>query len=202
MKFLFILWITIRAIFNASIWATSAWCLLYLFINASWWQCFWIFLAIQIIGDLSLFRYIRNHNRQECFSYLRLDSILVGLSILYAPIIAIVPTIIAVLVLTFLQAWTNMTVHWLHTWLFVSCAVYNLLRAREDRRMARHAGSKPLQRHQIVRTQIPDPSPGIAAMHVVGQPYRERPASSQELQGSVARSAQKASYRHPRVIDI
>jgi hypothetical protein len=202
MKSLFILWITIRATFNASIWATAVWCLLYSFSSALWWQCFWIFLAIHLIRDLALFKYIRTHTKQDCFSYLRLDSMLVGLSILYAPIIAIVPALAAILILSFLQAWTNQTVHWLHTWLFVTCLVYNLLRAREERRMSRHADSKLAQGHESVGNQIPEPSSGKAANHLVGQAHRQGTASSRDLQRRVDRSAPKAAYRYPRVIDI
>src|SRR6266550_767242 len=128
MKFLFLLWITVRATFDASVWATAVWCLLYSFINVLWLQCFWIFLAIHFIGNLSSVRHISIHTRQDCFSYMRLESMSVGLSIFCAPIISILPTVAAIVLLSFLQVWTNLETHWLHTWLFVTCVVYNLLR--------------------------------------------------------------------------
>jgi hypothetical protein len=147
MKFMFLLWIAIRSTFDAFVWATAAWCLLYSFTNVLWLQCFWIFLAIHFIENLSLVKYSSSHTRRDCFSYMRLESILVCLSILYAPIISILPAVGAILLLSLLQAWTNLETHWLHTWLFVTCVVYNLLRGREKRRMAVHASSTLLQRH-------------------------------------------------------
>jgi hypothetical protein len=153
MKFLFLLWITIRGIFDASVWATAVWCLLYSFTNVLWLQCFWIFLAIHLIGNLSFWKYICTQTRRDCFSYLRLDLMFVGLSILYAPIISILPTVAVIVLLSFLQVWTDLETHWLHTCLFVTCVVYNVLRVREKRRMALPARSaqKAVNRCRSVR---------------------------------------------------
>jgi hypothetical protein len=198
MKFLFLLWITIRGTFDASVWATAVWCLLYSFTNVLWLQCFGIFLAIHFIWNLSFLKYISTHTRQDCFSYLRLELVLFGLSILYAPIISILPTVGAIVLLSFLQTWTNLETHWLHTFLFVTCVVYNLLRGREKRRMALHANSNLVQRHRT------DPGAGIVAKDGVELLHCEEWVDSQEPPGKVARSARKAAKgrRSVRVIDV
>ena len=77
-KFLFLLWIIIRSAFDAAVSATAAWCILYSFTKVLWPQCFWAFLAIHFIWDLSLVKYLRTHTRQDCFLYLRLESISVA----------------------------------------------------------------------------------------------------------------------------
>src|ERR1700722_6096484 len=79
-KFLFLLWIIIRGSFDAAVSATAAWCILYSFTKVLWPECFWVCLAIHFIWDLSLVKYVRTHTSQDCFIYLRLDSISVVLS--------------------------------------------------------------------------------------------------------------------------
>jgi hypothetical protein len=204
MKFLFLLWITVRATFDASVWATAVWCLLYSFTSVSWMQCFSIFSAIHLIGNLSSMRYISIHTRQDCFSSMRLESMSVGLCILCAPIISILPTAAAIVLLNSLQVWTNLETHWLHTWLFVACVVYNLSRHCEKARMALHANSPPLQRHGSVWKRRTDPAAGIVAKDAVGKPYCEEWVGSRKPPGKVARSAQKTAYNScsTRVIDV
>ena len=84
-------------------------------------------LAIHFIGNLSFVKYIRTHTREDCFSYIRRESKLIGLSIISAPILSILPTVGVIVLLSLLQVWTNLETHWLHTWLLVTCLVYNLL---------------------------------------------------------------------------
>lgn len=203
MKFLFLLWITFRGAFDASVWATAVWCLLYSFTNVLWLQCFWIFLAIHFIGNLRFWKYINTHTRQDCFSYMRLESMLIGLSLLYTPIIAILPIVAAIVLLSLLQAWTNLETHWLHTCLFVTCVVFNLLRGRDKRRMALHANSSLLQGHRSIWNRT-DPGARMVARDVGGQPHCEVWDGSQEAPGKVERSAQKAEngYRSGRIIDV
>jgi hypothetical protein len=185
MKFLFLLWIAITGIFDASIWATAAWCVLYSFSNVSWLQCFWISLAIHFIGNLSFIKYTSTHTREDFFSYIRRESRLVGLYIVSAPVISILPTVAAIVLLSLLQVWTNLETHWLHTWLLVTCLVYNLLRRRGTRRMALQAQSKLSKRPGSVWKLRADPG------------FQKPP-------GKVARSARKTtnSPRSARVIDV
>jgi|HubBroStandDraft_6_1064221.scaffolds.fasta_scaffold443299_2 hypothetical protein len=204
MKFLFLLWIAIGGIFNASVWATAAWCVLYSFSSILWLHCFWIFLAIRFIGNLSFVKYISTHTREDCFSYMRREATLVGLSIIFAPIISILPTVAAIVFLSLLQVWTNLEAHWLHTWLLVSCLVYQLLRGREMRRMGLHPNRRPFQRPRSIWKLRIDPAAGIVAKGVVEQPHGEERVGSPHRPGKVARSAQKAANgsRSVRVIDV
>src|ERR1700722_5103407 len=100
MKFLFLLWIAMVGIFDASILATAIWCVLYSFSTVSWLQCFWISLAIRFIGSLSFLKYIRTHTGDDCFSYFRREWKLIALFIISAPILSILPTIGAILLLS------------------------------------------------------------------------------------------------------
>ena len=204
MKFLFLLWITIRAILDACVWATAVWCLLYSFTSVLWLQWFWIFLAIHFLGNLSFRKYISTHTERDCGSYMRLESKLVGLSILSAPIIAVIPAAAAILLLSFIQVWTNLETHWLHTFLFVTCLVDILLTVRKRRTMALHAKAQLLPRRRSVRPQGMAPGAGFVAMDVAEQHYGEARVGSPGPFDQVPRSAQKSvsGSRSLRIIDV
>jgi hypothetical protein len=203
MKFLFLFWIAIRGILDVSIGATAAWCAIYSFSSISWLQCFWIILAIHFVGNLSFVKTVRTQTREDCFPYIRREAMLVGLSIISAPILAILPTVAVIVLLSLLQVWTNLETHWLHTWLLVTCLVYHLLRGREMRRMGLHPKSQPLQRPGSIWKLRMYPSPRMVAKGVVEQPHEESVASPHP-RGKVASSAQKAPKRSRsvRVIDV
>jgi hypothetical protein len=204
MKFLFLIWITIRATLDACVWATAVWCLLYSFTNVLWLQWFWIFLAIHFLGNLSFGKYISTHTRQDCGSYIRLESKLVGLSILSAPVIAVIPAAAAILLLSFLQVWTNLETHWLHTFLFVTCLVDILLTVRKRRTLALHVKAQQFPRPRIVRKRGTDSGAGFVAMEVAEDLYGEARVGSPGSPDQVPRSAQKAvsGSRSRRIIDV
>lgn len=166
MKFLFLLWITIRGTFEAAVWATAVWCILYSFTNVLWLQCFWVFIPIHFIWNMSFVEYARTHTKRDCFCYMLIESISVGLSIIHAVIISILPTIAAIVFLSLLEVWTNLETHWLHTWLFVACVVYSLSRRSRKRRMAHTSpvfwfrqinSGKPFPRRSAVPTKFCKP---------------------------------------------
>ena len=204
MKFLFLLWIAMVGIFDASIWATAAWCVLYSFTTVSWLQCFWISLAIHFIGSFSFVKYIRNHNREDCFSSIRREAKLIGLSIISAPILSILPTVGAIILLSLVQVWTNLETHWLHAWLLVTCLVYNLCRVREARKMAFPANSQLFQRSGTIWKLRRDPSARIRAKDTGGQAPREDRPGSRKSPAKFAGPPQKAARgpRSVRVIDV
>jgi hypothetical protein len=101
-----------------------------------WAEWFWVFIPIHLIWNLSCVEYVRTHTKRDCLFYMRQESMLVGLSIIHAIIISILPTIAAIVLLSLLEVWTKLETHWLHTWLFVACVVYNLSRGSGKRRMA------------------------------------------------------------------
>jgi hypothetical protein len=196
MKFLFLLWIAMASIFDASVWATAAWCVLYSFSNVSWLQCFWISLAIHLVGNLSFIKYISTRRREDFFSCIRRESMLVGLFIVSAPIISILPTAAAIVLLSLLQVWTNLETHWLHTWLLVTCLVYNLLRGRGTRRMALQAESKFLKSPGSIWRLRTNPGSRMVARDGAEQPHGQ-------ARGKFARSARKTNGpRSGRVIDV
>jgi hypothetical protein len=204
MKFLFLLWIAMVGIFDASIWATAIWCVLYSFSTVSWLQCFWISLAIRFIGSLSFLKYIRTHTGDDCFSYIRREWKLIALFIISAPILSILPTIGAILLLSFLQFWTNLETHWMHTWLLVTCLVYNLCRVCDARKMALQANNQLFQKSGSIWKMKSDPGAGIGAKDEAGQPHREDRPGWPESPAEVAGTSRKAArgLRSVRVIDI
>jgi hypothetical protein len=133
MKLLFLLWIAIRSTFEAAVWATAVWCLLYSFTNILWPQCFWVFIPVHLLWNMSFVEYVSTHTKQDCLFYMRRELMLVGLAVLLAPIISILPAVAAIVLLSLLQVWTNLETHWLHTWLFVACIVYMLSRGSGKR---------------------------------------------------------------------
>jgi hypothetical protein len=146
MKFLFLLWITIRGTFDASVWATAAWCILCYFSNVLWLQCFGMFMTIHFVSNMHLVNYINTHTKQNCLIYMRIESVLVGLSIALGLILSPLLTVGAIALLSVLQVWTSLETHWLHTLLFVACVIYIFSRASGQRRMVLLAHAKSVRR--------------------------------------------------------
>jgi hypothetical protein len=202
-KFLFLLWIIIRSTFDAAVSATAAWCILYSFTKVLWPQCFWVFLAIHLIWDLSLVNYVRTHTRQECFLCLRLESISVVLSAFYGLVLSLLPALAVIVFLSLIEVYTGLETHWLHTWLLVACVVYVLSRARGKRRMARRVNGF-WQNQPGIRKDRNHPSTGGEWNVVVEQCPRAVRAGSREYSSKAARSAPPGPKRSRggRVIDV
>jgi hypothetical protein len=202
-KFLFLLWIIIRGTFDAAVSATAAWCILYSFTKVLWPECFWVCLAIHFIWDLSLLKYVKTHTGNDCFLYLRLESISVVLSILQALIFSLLPTIAVIAFLSLAEAYTGLETHWLHSFLLVTCAIYVLSRGRGKRRMALRV--KGFSQDQSgIRKDRSASDPEFAWDVIVEQPSREERVGSREYYGQATRSAPPSakSSRGGRVIDV
>jgi hypothetical protein len=144
-KFLFLLWVIFRGIFDSSVLATAVWCILCYFSNVLWLQCFGIFIAIYFISNIPFVNYIKIHTKQDCLIYMRTESALVGCSIILSLILSPLLTVAAIVLLSLLEVWTNLETHWLHTLLFVTCVDYILLRASGQRKMAMLANKRSAQ---------------------------------------------------------
>jgi hypothetical protein len=190
MKFLFLLWMAIRSIFDAAVWATAGWCILYSFTNVLWWQCFGIFLAIHFLWNWSFVKYVSTHTKRDCFFYTRSESISVGCAIIHALILSIIPTVVAIILLSLLEVWTNLETHWLHTWLFVACLVYILSRAGGKRRMARPPA--------VVQESVYDDLLQSRSNPINGSPSFAGPTLTTAGRGRVRRSSSVCGRRtHP-----
>ncbi len=202
-KFLFLLWIIIRGTFDAAVSATGVWCILYSFTKVIWPQCFWVFLAIHFIGDLSLVKYVRTHTKQDCFLYMRLESISVVFSILHGLILSLLPTIAVIVLLSLTEVYTGLETHWLHTWLLVACVVYVISRGNVKRRMAVRVNGFSQSQRDIRKDRTP-PVAGVEWKVVGGPSPGEERASSGKYSSTVARSAPPGakSSRGGRVIDV
>jgi hypothetical protein len=200
-KFLFLLWITIRSTFDAAVSATAAWCFLYPFTKLIWLQCFWVFLTIHLVWNFSFVKYVRSHTREDCFLYLRLESISVVLSTFYGLVLSLLPAIAVILFLSLMEVYTGLKTHWLHTWLLVACVIYVLSRGRGKRRIALQLRNFSQSRPGI-RKDRPSPVPRFEV--VAEQSFREDRAGSQEYSSSAARSAPPIARRSRvgRVIDV
>jgi hypothetical protein len=203
-KFLFLLWIIIRGTFDAAVSATTAWCILYSFSKVLWPECFAVCLAIHLVWDLSLVKYVRTHTRQDCFLYLRLESISVVLSILQALIFSLLPTIAVIAFLSLAEVYTGLETHWLHTFLLVTCVIYTLSRGRGKRRIALRVNDFSQSQPGLRKDRTPS-DPEFAWNVVVEQPPRkQRVVSREEYSSNAARSAPPSgkSSRGGRVIDV
>lgn len=202
-KFLFLLWIIIRGILDAAVSATAGWCILYSFTKVIWPQCFWVFLAIHFIWDLSLVKYVRAHTRQDCFLYIRLESISVVFSILHGLILSLLPTIAVIVLLSLTEVYTGLETHWLHSWLLVACVVYVLSRGRGKRRMAVRVNDFSQSQRDIRKDRTP-PVAGVEWKVVGGPSPDQERAGSRKYSSPMARSAPPGakSSRVGRVIDV
>ena len=162
-----------------------------------------MFLAIHFIWDLSLVKYVRTHTRQDCFLYLRLESISVVFSVLHGLILSLLPTIAVIVLLSLTEVYTGLETHWLHSWLLVACVVYVLSRGSEKRRMANRVNDISQSQRDIRKDRTP-PEVGVE-WKVVGGPFPdEERVGSRKYSSTVARSAPATakSSRAGRVIDV
>ena len=143
MNFVFLLWVTFWGVVDAAIWATAVWCLLGYF-NVLWLQCFWVFIPIHFVWNISVMKYGSTHTKQDCLSYMRRELMSVVALILALPT-SIIPTVAAILLLSLLELWTNLQTHWLHTLLCVTCIFYILARDREKKKMTAHTRARTAQ---------------------------------------------------------
>jgi hypothetical protein len=183
--------------------ATAAWCILYAFPKVLWPQCFWVFLAIYFLWDLSLLKYVRTHTRKDCSLYLRLDSISVVLSTFYGLVLSLLPTIAVIVLLSLMEVYTGLKTHWLHTWLLVACVIYVLSRGRGKRRMALRLNDISQSQPGIRKDRNPSGT-GDEWKVVVEQCLREDRVGSREYSSKAARSTPPCAKRSRggRVIDV
>jgi hypothetical protein len=183
--------------------ATAAWCILYLFTKVLWPQCFWVFVAIHLIWDFSLVKYVRTHTSQDCFLYLRLESISVVLSTLHGLILSLLPAIAVIVFLSLIEVYTGLKTHWFHTWLLVACVIYLLSRSRGKRRMALRANDFSPSQPGIRKGRNP-PSTGDEWKFVDEQYPREERLASREYSSKATRSVPFGANRSRvrRVIDV
>ncbi len=162
-----------------------------------------MFLAIHFIGDFSLVKYVRSHPRQDCFLYLRLESISVVLSTFYGLVLSLLPAIAVIVILSLMEVYTGLKTHWLHTWLLVACVIYVLSRGRGKRRMALRVNDFSPSQPEFRKDRHP---PGTEdEWQVVGeQSLREDRVGLREYSSKAARSASADVKRSRvgRVIDV
>jgi hypothetical protein len=145
MKFVFLLfWVTFWGVIDASIWATALWCLLGYF-NVLWLQCFWAFIPIHFVWNISVMKYGSTHTRQDCLFYMRRESMSMGVALILALATSIIPTVAVILLLSLSELWTNLQTHWLHTWLCVTCILYIFARGSEKKKMTTHTRARTVE---------------------------------------------------------
>jgi len=144
MKFVFLFWVTFWGVIDASIWVTALWCLLGYF-NVLWLQCFWVFIPIHFVRNISVMKYVGTHTKQDCLFYMRRESMSIGVALILALATSIIPTVAVILLLSLSELWTNLQTHWLHTWLCVTCILYIFARGSEKRKMRKHTRARTVQ---------------------------------------------------------
>jgi hypothetical protein len=144
MKFAFLLWVALWSVIDASIWATASWCLLGYF-NILWFQCFWVFMLAHLVWNIPAIKYGSTQTNEDCLLYMRRESMSIGVAFILALGTSIIPTAVAILLLSMLERWTNLQTHWLHTWLCVTCALYIAAKASEKKRMTTYTRARTAQ---------------------------------------------------------
>ena len=130
------------------------WCILGYFTNVSWLQWFGIFIPIRLIWNMSSGKSVNIHTKQDYLFWIRLELLSAGIASFFALTTSIIPTIPAIALLSLLEVWTNLKTHWLHTWLFVACAVYIFTKAESKRKIAAHKVARTAQKHAIRRCSM------------------------------------------------
>jgi hypothetical protein len=143
MKYLLIAWTLIRSCFEASVWATAAWCVLFPFFRHGqplpasggwnsllWLQCFGLSLAVQLAINHRIITFAFKHSANGCQQFIKVDSMFVGSAILLALISSVIPAIGGIVLLNLTIRWTHMPPNWLRTWLFVLCICYSYFRSK------------------------------------------------------------------------
>jgi hypothetical protein len=183
--------------------ATAAWCVLYLFTKVLWPECFWVFVSIHLISDFSLSKYVRTHTRQDCFLYLRLESISVVLSTLHGLVLSLLPAIAVIVFLSLIEVYTGLKTHWFHTWLLVACVIYVFSRGQGKQRLALRVNDFS-ECQPSIRKDRNLPGTGDEWKVVVEKYSREDRVGSRQYSSKAARSASHGARRSPvgRVIDV
>jgi hypothetical protein len=144
MKFVFLLWVAIWSVIDASIWATASWCLLGYF-KILWFQCFWVFMLVHLVRNIPAMKYGTIRTNEDCLLYMRRESMSIGVALILALPTSIIPTAAAILLLSLLELWTNLQTHWLHTWLCVTCVLYIAAKASQKKRMTTYTRTRTVQ---------------------------------------------------------
>jgi hypothetical protein len=108
-------------------------------------QCFWVFIPINFVWNISVMKYASTHTKQDCLFYMRRESMSIGVALILALATSIIPTVAVILLLSLSELWTNLQTHWLHTWLCVTCILYIFVRGREKRKMTTHTRARTVQ---------------------------------------------------------
>ena len=130
MKFLLILWTTIRNAFEGAVWATLVWTASESFFDVEWIYLFWGFFAILCLQGLKVLGAEPWLGR----AMVTIDPMLVGLAIWQAVMCALIPTVIAIVVGNMISSWTQRVPDWLHVFLFFGCAFYIFWRRNGKRK--------------------------------------------------------------------
>ena len=154
MKFVFLFWVTFWSVIDAAIWATASWCLLGYF-EILWFQCFWVFLLVQLVCKIPAMKFGIIRTNEDCLLYMRREAMSIGVALILALPISIIPTVAAILLLSLLELWTNLQTHWSHTWLGVTCMLYIAAKATQKKSITTHTRARTVQdgagRHRFGR---------------------------------------------------
>ncbi len=144
MKSFLIAWIVIRSGFEASVWSTAAWCVLYALLRkgethaaiseshgAFWFQLYGLILAIHLLLTSRRIGFLLNRSGKECQDFMRVDFMFVAGAILLAFITSVPPALGGIILLYIIFPWTGILPDWLPWWLFLLCMCYICFRATE-----------------------------------------------------------------------
>jgi hypothetical protein len=137
MKFLLILWTTLRNAFEASVWATLVWTAAEPFHPIRWIYAFWIFFTILFLQGLK----VLGAEPWLARVMVMIDPLLVGSAIWQGVMCALIPAVVTIVVANLTSSWHP---DWLRVFLFFACGFYTLWRSNGKRKAVQAWKGEPM----------------------------------------------------------
>jgi hypothetical protein len=150
-----IAWMVMRSSFEASVWATAAWCVLYAFLRKAeaysataekhgvlWLPLFGVFLAMQFLLTSRQIGCLLNRSEKECQDFMKGDCMFVVGAILLAFITAFTPALGGIVLLYLILPWTGILADWLPWWWFLLSICYMCFRCTAKQTNPADRGSR------------------------------------------------------------
>lgn len=135
----FIIWNTIRSLLEALIQASAVWSAVDLFFPMSWTNVFWIFAAIQFLAFFAIiFTRLPGMNTAMVRASTVIHAGVVFVSLVQALVSAIIPAILALVIVNLIAPWTGKPTDWLHPSIFFA-SLFFILYHHNNRKKALEA---------------------------------------------------------------
>jgi len=112
-------------------------------------------MLVHLVGNIPAMKYGIIRTNEDCLLYMRREAMSIGVALILALPVSIIPTAATILLLSLLELGTNLQTHWLHTWLCVTCLLYIAAKASQKKRITTYTRTRTVQdaagRHRFGR---------------------------------------------------